>query len=83
VYPGATLAGKSLSKASFVIYRTKDPLGHVYDWYVAELPSGTPAAFSASKGEATFALFDTRARRSVHLQTEGSSTVILLTDLVL
>lgn len=82
VYPGARLAGKSVSTASFVLYRTQASLGDVYDWYVAELPAGTPHAFSASKRQATFALFDARARRTVHIEAEGSSTVILLTDLL-
>jgi len=82
VYPGATLAGKSAAAASFVLYRTGDSLDDVYAWYLAELPQGTPHAYSSAKHQATFALFDAHAQRSVHLQSAGSSTAIVLTRVI-
>jgi len=81
VYPGAKVEGKSAAKASFVLYRTTDAIDGVYDWYVAQLPAGTPHAYSPEKHEATFALFDARSRRTVHIQSDGSSTDIILTKL--
>ena len=80
IYPGATLQGASTSKAAFVLYRTQDSLADVDQWYAAQLPRGTPHAFSATSQQATFALFDAHTRRTVHVQREGSSTAILLTD---
>ena len=81
VYPNAALQGKSAAKASFVLYRTSDSLDAVYRWYLDVLPKDTPHAYSALKQQATFALFNARARRTVHIEREGSSTVILLTNL--
>ena len=81
VYPGATLQGKSTAKASFFLYRTADAIDDVYGWYLAQMPPGTPHAYSAAKHEATFALFDPRSRRTVHIERNGSSTMILLTNL--
>jgi hypothetical protein len=81
VYPGAVIVGSSSAKASFAIYQTKDPLDTVYAWYVAELPPQTPHAYSGAKRQATFALFDARSRRTVHLEARGSATSILFTDL--
>jgi len=81
VYPGAKFEGKSDAKASFVLYRTNDTIDDVYAWYVAQLPQGTPHAYSPEKHEATFALFDARSRRTVHIQRDGSSTDIILTKL--
>src|ERR1700730_6007190 len=82
VYPNAAIAGKSTAKASFVLYRTPDSLDDVYNWYVAQLPRDTPHAYSALKQQATFALFDAHARRTVHIKREGASTVIFLTKLM-
>ncbi len=81
VYPGAKVEGKSAAKASFVLYRTPDTIDDVYAWYVAQLPQGTAHAYSPEKHQATFALFDARARRTVHIQSDGSSTAIILTKL--
>jgi hypothetical protein len=81
VYPGAVLQGKSTAKGSFFLYRTTDSIDEVYAWYVAELPPGTPHAYSAVKRQATLALFDPRSQRTVHIQQEESSTAILLTKL--
>jgi hypothetical protein len=81
VYPGAKIEGKSAAKASFVLYRTPDAIDDVYAWYVAQLPQGTPHAYSPEKHQATFALFDARSRRTVHIQANGSATAIILTKL--
>lgn len=81
VYPGSTLQGKSSAKASFVLYSTRDPLDDVYAWYLAQLPSGTPHAFSEQKQQGTFALFDAHGRRTVHVEREGATTAIMLTNL--
>jgi len=81
VYPGAKVEGKSAAKASFVLYRTPDGIDDVYAWYVAQLPQGTPHAYSPEKHQATFALFDARSRRTVHIQSDGSATAIILTKL--
>jgi hypothetical protein len=81
VYPDAELQGKSTAKASFFLYRTTDSIDDVYAWYVAELPPGTPHAYSAAKHQATLALFDPQSQRTVHIQQEGPSTAILLTKL--
>jgi hypothetical protein len=81
VYPGAVVAGKSSARASFVLYRTDDPVETVDAWYAAELPKNAAHAYDAAHDRATFALFDPRSRRTVHIEREGSSTAILLTDL--
>ena len=81
VYPRASAAGASTAKASFALYSTKDRFDDVYAWYEAELPPGTPHAYSSARGQATFALFDARSQRTVHLETRGSTTTIMLTDL--
>lgn len=81
VYPGAVVTGKSYSKASFVLYRTDDPVVTVDAWYAAELPKNASHAYDAAHDRSTFALFDPRSRRTVHIEREGASTTILLTDL--
>jgi hypothetical protein len=81
VYPGASFDGASTSKASVAIYSTSDRLDDVDAWYAAELPPGTMHAKSESKREATFALFDARSQRTVHLLSDGRTTMIQLTDL--
>lgn len=81
VYPNAKFEGKSTAKASFVLYRTNDAIGDVDAWYAAQLPKDTPHAYSPEKHQATFALFDARSRRTVHIQTDGASTDIILTKL--
>ncbi|HET9341987.1 MAG TPA: hypothetical protein VFO25_03580 [Candidatus Eremiobacteraceae bacterium] len=81
VYPGAVVTGKSSSKASFVLYRTDDPVETVDAWYAAELPKSASHAYDAAHDRSTFALFDPHSRRTVHIEREGSSTAILLTDL--
>ena len=81
VYPNASPQGKSAGNASFVLYRTRDSVDEVYGWYLAQLPKDTPHAYSAEKRQATFALFDARRRRTVHIQGEGSATAIFLTEL--
>jgi len=81
VYPGAVVTGKSSSKASFVLYRTGDPVETVDAWYAAELPKNAAHAYDAAHDRSTFALFDPHSRRTVHIEREGSSTAILLTNL--
>ena len=81
VYPGAVVAGKASSKASFVLYRTGDPVETVDAWYAAELPKGAAHAYDAAHDRSTFALFYPHSRRTVHIEREGSSTAILLTNL--
>lgn len=82
VYPNATLVGKSTAQGSFFLYRTADSLDDVYAWYVDELPPATPRVLSVTKKQATFALFDRHGSRTVHLQTESTSTTsILLTKI--
>lgn len=81
VYPGAAVIGKSLAKASFVLYETGDPVSTVDAWYAAELPRSASHAYDAAHERSTFALYDARDRRTVHIEREGSETAILLTDL--
>jgi hypothetical protein len=80
VYPGSVIVGSTNAKASFAVYSTPDSLDTVYAWYIAELPPQTPHAYSSAKHQATFALFDARARRTVHLEDRGAATAILFTD---
>jgi hypothetical protein len=81
VYPRASAQGVSSSTASFALYSTSDRFDDVYAWYESELPPGTPHAYSSARSEATFALFDARSQRTVHLETHGATTTIMLTDL--
>ena len=81
VYPGATVAGRSTAKASFVLYRTDDDVAMVDAWYVAELPKNASHAYDAVQGRSTLALFDARGRRTVHIERHGSVTSIMLTSL--
>lgn len=81
VYPGAVAAGRSAAKASFVLYRTDDPVRTVDAWYAAELPSRASHAYDVAHDRSTFALFDPHDRKTVHIEREGSSTAILLTNL--
>lgn len=81
VYPGAVVVGKSSARASFVLYRTGDPVETVDAWYAVELPSTASHAYDATHDRSTFALFDPHNRRTVHIEREGSSTAILLTIL--
>ncbi len=81
VDPGASFDGASTAKASVAIYSTSDRIDDVDAWYAAELPPGTMHAKSESKREATFALFDARSQRTVHLRSDGRTTMIQLTDL--
>lgn len=82
VYPRASFEGVSRSNASMAIYRTADKLDDVDAWYAAELPRGTMHAVSAACC-ATFAIFDAHERRTVHLESDGRTTTILLTDVAL
>lgn len=82
VYPGAALTARPSAQspaASLAVYRSPDPVGTVYRWYIARLPARTPHAFDAAKSQATFAFFDARSRRTIHLQADGGGTSILLT----
>jgi hypothetical protein len=83
VYPHAAAAGSNTAKASFVLYRTGDPVAAVDAWYAAELPPGTQHAYDAKRGQATFALFDRAGRRTVHIEREGASTVIEITRITM
>jgi len=82
VYPRATLAGNTASKASFALYHTADPVQTVAAWYASELPANAQRAIDEKREQATFALYDKHSRRTVHIQREGSTTSILLTKLV-
>jgi hypothetical protein len=79
VYPRASFEGASQAGASVAIYRTADKIEDVDAWYAAELPRGTMHAVSAGRSS-TFALFGPRERRTVHLQSDGRTTTILLTE---
>jgi hypothetical protein len=81
VYPGAVVVGKSSAKASFVLYRTADPVETVDAWYVAELPTSASHAYDIAHDRSTFALFDPHDRKTIHVEREGSATAIMLTDL--
>ena len=81
VYPHATVIGSTRAAASFVLYRTGDAVADVDAWYAAELPKGTQHAYDAAGQQSTFAVFDAGARRTVHVQREGSATAILVTKL--
>ena len=81
VYPGAVVVGKSTAKASFVLYRTGDPVSSVDAWYAAELPHTASHAYDAAHDRSTFALFGARDRRTVHIERDGDHTAIMLTDL--
>ena len=81
VYPGAVVVGKSSAKASFVLYRTDDPVETVDAWYVAELPASASHAYDLAHDRSTFALFDAHDRKTIHIEREGSATAIMLTDL--
>jgi hypothetical protein len=83
IYPRAAAAGSETSKASFVIYKTDDPVDAVDAWYAAELPRGTQHAYDAERRQATFALFDRDGRRTVHIEREGASTIIEITRLAM
>jgi len=79
VYPASVMQGRTDARASVALYRTSDSFEDVDAWYLASLPPGTAHARNAEGKQATFALFDERSRRTVHIQAEGTSTVILLT----
>jgi len=81
VYPGAKMTGSSVAKESFAIYRTNDAIDDVDAWYRSQLPPSTPHNYDAAKRLSTFAIFDAHAQRSVHLQSDGSTTTITLTKL--
>lgn len=83
VYPGAALVGKSTSHASFVLYRTNDAAATVDAWYAAELPKSASHAADLTHERSTFALFDVQGRRTVHIERDGATTEIMLTDLKL
>jgi hypothetical protein len=82
VYPGAVVVGKSSARASFVLYRTDDAVETVDAWYMAELPTSASHAYDLARDRSTFALFDARDRKTIHIEREGSATAIMLTDLV-
>jgi len=82
VYPRATALGASSANASIALYQTRDRFDDVYAWYEKELPAGTPRAYSAAKGQATFALFDANTQRTVHIAAQSSGTMIALTRLI-
>jgi hypothetical protein len=65
--------------ASLALYRSSDSVEAVYHWYLARLPARTPHVYDAAKSQATFAFFDARSRRTIHLQAAGGGTSILLT----
>lgn len=81
VYPGSAIVGKSSAKASFVLYRTDDPVETVDAWYVAELPTSASHAYDLAHDRSTFALFEPHDRKTIHIEREGSATAIMLTDL--
>jgi len=81
IYPGAAAVGRSAAKASFILYRTDDPVRTVDAWYAAELPSRASHAYDVAHDRSTFALFDAHDRRTIHIEREGSTTSILLTNL--
>ncbi|HYK53057.1 MAG TPA: hypothetical protein VEV38_05965 [Candidatus Eremiobacteraceae bacterium] len=81
VYPGAVVVGKTSAKASFVLYRTDDPVETVDAWYVAKLPTSVSHAYDLAHDRSTFAVFDAHDRKTIHIEREGSATAILITDL--
>ena len=81
VYPGAKMTGNSVAKESFAIYKTNDAIDDVDAWYQTQLPPSTPHNYDAAKRLSTFAIFDAHAQRSVHLQSDGTTTTITLTKL--
>ena len=82
VYPGAALTARPSQQspaASLAVYRSSDSVDAVYQWYLRRLPARTPHAYDAATSQATFAFFDARERRTIHLQADHGGTSILLT----